>query len=146
MSDRYPGTLIHSSLLFIFSKEKEISPSPYCLLMLHTHATRPNHFVKPTIMHHTSRIELIPLDRLEFLVQVSDCIDNEWKTQSHRVGLDTHAYRRSRERRIGHEEIAAAMDCPVGTVRSRIFRAREAIDNRLREVFDGGLGRGEVVG
>ncbi|MEN9526983.1 MAG: hypothetical protein RLY56_934 [Pseudomonadota bacterium] len=47
---------------------------------------------------------------------------------------------------MSYEEIAEAMDCPVGTVRSRIFRAREAIDNRLREVFDGGLGRGEVVG
>ena len=47
---------------------------------------------------------------------------------------------------MSYEEIAAAMDCPVGTVRSRIFRAREAIDNRLREVFDGGLGRGEVMG
>jgi RNA polymerase sigma-70 factor (ECF subfamily) len=47
---------------------------------------------------------------------------------------------------MSYEEIAAAMDCPVGTVRSRIFRAREAIDNRLREVFDGGLGRGEVIG
>jgi RNA polymerase sigma-70 factor (ECF subfamily) len=38
------------------------------------------------------------------------------------------------------------MKCPVGTVRSRIFRAREAIDARLREVFEGGLGRGEVIG
>lgn len=47
---------------------------------------------------------------------------------------------------LSYEEIAAAMDCPVGTVRSRIFRAREAIDARLREVLDGGLGRGEVVG
>src|SRR5499427_8609611 len=36
---------------------------------------------------------------------------------------------------LSYEEIAAAMDCPVGTVRSRIFRAREAIDRRLREVF-----------
>jgi RNA polymerase sigma-70 factor (ECF subfamily) len=44
---------------------------------------------------------------------------------------------------MSYEEIAAAMDCPVGTVRSRIFRAREAIDRRLREVFDGGLGRAE---
>jgi RNA polymerase sigma-70 factor, ECF subfamily len=42
---------------------------------------------------------------------------------------------------LSYEEIAAAMDCPVGTVRSRIFRAREAIDRRLRPVFDGGLGR-----
>ena len=46
---------------------------------------------------------------------------------------------------MSYEEIAAAMDCPVGTVRSRIFRAREAIDKRLREVFDGGLGRTEEV-
>ena len=29
---------------------------------------------------------------------------------------------------LSYEEIAEIMDCPVGTVRSRIFRAREAID------------------
>ncbi|MFC3031891.1 RNA polymerase sigma factor RpoE [Pseudoalteromonas fenneropenaei] len=32
---------------------------------------------------------------------------------------------------LSYEEIAVVMDCPVGTVRSRIFRAREAIDNNL---------------
>ncbi|WP_341327511.1 RNA polymerase sigma factor RpoE [Methylotuvimicrobium sp. KM2] len=32
---------------------------------------------------------------------------------------------------MSYEEIADAMECPVGTVRSRIFRAREAIDNKL---------------
>jgi RNA polymerase sigma-70 factor (ECF subfamily) len=47
---------------------------------------------------------------------------------------------------LSYEEIAATMACPVGTVRSRIFRAREAIDTRLREVFEGGLGRSEEVG
>ena len=47
---------------------------------------------------------------------------------------------------MSYEEIAAAMECPVGTVRSRIFRAREAIDRRLADVFDGGLGRAEEVG
>src|SRR5579872_517901 len=46
---------------------------------------------------------------------------------------------------LSYEEIAASMDCPVGTVRSRIFRAREAIDRSLREVFDGGLGRAEEL-
>jgi len=46
---------------------------------------------------------------------------------------------------MSYEEIAASMDCPVGTVRSRIFRAREAIDRQLREVFDGGLGRAEEL-
>src|SRR5487761_618410 len=47
---------------------------------------------------------------------------------------------------LSYEEIAEAMACPVGTVRSRIFRAREAIDRRLREVFEGGLGRAEELG
>jgi RNA polymerase sigma-70 factor (ECF subfamily) len=28
------------------------------------------------------------------------------------------------------------MECPIGTVRSRIFRAREAIDQRLRPLLD----------
>lgn len=32
---------------------------------------------------------------------------------------------------LSYEEIAEAMDCPIGTVRSRIFRAREAIEERL---------------
>jgi RNA polymerase sigma-70 factor, ECF subfamily len=47
---------------------------------------------------------------------------------------------------MSYEEIAAAMECPVGTVRSRIFRAREAIDRKLVDVFDGGLGRAEELG
>lgn len=44
---------------------------------------------------------------------------------------------------LSYEEIAQTMDCPVGTVRSRIFRAREAIDKKLRPIFEGGLGRPE---
>ena len=32
---------------------------------------------------------------------------------------------------LSYEEIATVMDCPIGTVRSRIFRAREAIDQQL---------------
>ena len=36
---------------------------------------------------------------------------------------------------MSYEEIAQTMDCPVGTVRSRIFRAREAIDKRLRPLM-----------
>jgi RNA polymerase sigma-70 factor (ECF subfamily) len=35
---------------------------------------------------------------------------------------------------LSYEEIAVAMDCPVGTVRSRIFRAREAIDKRIESL------------
>lgn len=36
---------------------------------------------------------------------------------------------------LSYEEIAAAMDCPIGTVRSRIFRARDAIDQKLRPLL-----------
>ena len=37
---------------------------------------------------------------------------------------------------LSYEEIAQAMDCPIGTVRSRIFRAREAIDTNLEPLLD----------
>ncbi len=37
---------------------------------------------------------------------------------------------------LSYEEIAQAMECPVGTVRSRIFRAREAIEKRLRPLLE----------
>lgn len=37
---------------------------------------------------------------------------------------------------LSYEEIAAAMNCPIGTVRSRIFRAREAIAQKLRPLLD----------
>ncbi|MFN0303592.1 MAG: RNA polymerase sigma factor RpoE [Burkholderiales bacterium] len=39
---------------------------------------------------------------------------------------------------MSYEEIAAVMDCPIGTVRSRIFRAREAIAEKLRPLLDTG--------
>ena len=37
---------------------------------------------------------------------------------------------------MSYEDIAMTMDCPVGTVRSRIFRAREAIDKKLKPLID----------
>ncbi len=37
---------------------------------------------------------------------------------------------------MSYEEIAQTMECPVGTVRSRIFRAREAIDKRISPLLD----------
>ena len=37
---------------------------------------------------------------------------------------------------LSYEEIAEAMNCPIGTVRSRIFRAREAVAAKLRPLLD----------
>lgn len=37
---------------------------------------------------------------------------------------------------LSYEEIAQAMSCPIGTVRSRIFRAREAIDKKVRPLLE----------
>ncbi len=42
---------------------------------------------------------------------------------------------------LSYEEIAAAMQCPVGTVRSRIFRAREAVAEKLRPLLGTGKDR-----
>jgi RNA polymerase sigma-70 factor (ECF subfamily) len=37
---------------------------------------------------------------------------------------------------MSYEDIAKIMNCPIGTVRSRIFRAREAIAEQLRPMLD----------
>lgn len=37
---------------------------------------------------------------------------------------------------MSYEDIARIMDCPIGTVRSRIFRAREAISDKLKPLLD----------
>jgi len=37
---------------------------------------------------------------------------------------------------LSYEEIATIMECPIGTVRSRIFRAREAISEKLKPLLD----------
>jgi RNA polymerase sigma-70 factor (ECF subfamily) len=44
---------------------------------------------------------------------------------------------------MSYEEIATTMECPIGTVRSRIFRAREAIDEKLKPLLSGHNESGE---
>ena len=42
---------------------------------------------------------------------------------------------------LSYEDIAEAMNCPIGTVRSRIFRAREAISARVRPMLENQTGK-----
>ncbi len=42
---------------------------------------------------------------------------------------------------LSYEEISLAMDCPIGTVRSRIFRAREAISARVKPMLENQTGK-----
>lgn len=42
---------------------------------------------------------------------------------------------------LSYDDIAQALDCPIGTVRSRIFRAREAISNRIKPMLDRQTGK-----
>jgi RNA polymerase sigma-70 factor (ECF subfamily) len=42
---------------------------------------------------------------------------------------------------MSYEEIAEVMNCPIGTVRSRIFRAREAISARVKPLLDNQSGK-----
>ena len=42
---------------------------------------------------------------------------------------------------LSYEEISEAMDCPIGTVRSRIFRAREAISQKVKPLLENQSGK-----
>ncbi len=45
---------------------------------------------------------------------------------------------------LSYEEIAVVMDCPLGTVRSRIFRAREAVATKLKPLMEGTRKKGSA--
>ena len=42
---------------------------------------------------------------------------------------------------LSYEEISEAMSCPIGTVRSRIFRAREAISEKVKPMLENQSGK-----
>ena len=62
----------------------------------------------------------------ETVNQAMDALPEELRTAIVLRELEGHSY----------EEIAQLMNCPIGTVRSRIFRAREAVAERLRPLLD----------
>lgn len=70
----------------------------------------------------------------EICAAVNDAIDTLCEEQRRAISLREFDG-------LSYAEVASAMSCPVGTVRSRVFRARQAIDFQLRRVFDDGLGR-----
>jgi len=83
---------------------------------------------------HDTPEALVLAEEIRLVVEAAiDSLPEELRTAIVLRELDGQSY----------EAIAATMACPVGTVRSRIFRAREVIDRRLLQVFEGGLGRVE---
>jgi RNA polymerase sigma-70 factor, ECF subfamily len=79
----------------------------------------------------------------EFETPESNVMSNELEQAIHRaieaLPEDTATAIKLREfEGMSYEEISQVMDCPIGTVRSRIFRAREAIDTRVNEIMNQG--------
>jgi len=62
----------------------------------------------------------------EVVIQAFEVLPEEWKT----------AITLREVEGLSYEEISEAMACPIGTVRSRIFRAREAISQRLQGLLE----------
>jgi RNA polymerase sigma-70 factor (ECF subfamily) len=80
----------------------------------------------------------------EFETPESNLVSEELEQASHQaideLQEDTATAIKLREfEGMSYEEISEAMECPIGTVRSRIFRAREAIEQRIQTV----MGEGE---
>lgn len=76
----------------------------------------------------------------EFETPESSLISNELEQAIHQaiqdLPEDTATAIRLREfEGMSYEEIAQVMDCPIGTVRSRIFRARETIEKQIHEIM-----------
>ena len=66
------------------------------------------------------------------------------ETNQSATKLPNQSWQQTRSREIegmSYEEIAEVMNCPIGTVRSRIFRAREAISARVKPLLDNQSGK-----
>ncbi len=88
-----------------------------------------NYSVGDALREHDSPEKLLMRDQMRKLVHdTMELLPDELKTALSLREFENMSY----------EEIAHIMDCPVGTVRSRIFRARAAIDEALAPLLDGG--------
>jgi len=82
--------------------------------------------IAPGLMEHASPENLLLTEELRRIVfEVIDELPDDLRSAITLRELEGLSY----------EEIAEIMDCPVGTVRSRIFRAREAIDERVKPLI-----------
>ena len=75
---------------------------------------------------HTPESEMLTKEIAQTVNSAMDGLPEELKTAISLREIDGLSY----------EEIAGIMNCPIGTVRSRIFRAREVIANKLRPLLD----------
>ena len=76
--------------------------------------------------YHTPETEMMNRQIVETVNQAVSALPEELRTAITLREMDGLSY----------EEIAQVMNCPIGTVRSRIFRAREAIASQLRPLLD----------
>ncbi|BAE68500.1 RNA polymerase sigma-H factor [Xanthomonas oryzae pv. oryzae MAFF 311018] len=65
--------------------------------------------------------------------ELEQTVDARGTSTAGRTSIGHHP---ARGEGLSYEDIARKMDCPIGTVRSRIFRAREAIDIKLRPLLE----------
>ena len=76
--------------------------------------------------YHTPEAEMVNREILETIEDAVSRLPEDLRKAITLREMDGYSY----------EEIAQIMDCPIGTVRSRIFRAREVIAKDLRPLLD----------
>ncbi|HSZ10287.1 MAG TPA: sigma-70 family RNA polymerase sigma factor [Steroidobacteraceae bacterium] len=88
--------------------------------------------------HPTRLRELATPEELALTADIRGAVNNvlDGLSEEHRTAITLREIDG-----LSYRQIASAMSIPIGTVRSRVFRARDLIDHKLRRVHDGGLGR-----
>lgn len=110
--------------------------------------TAKNYLLSRSRRHFDNEVDLLDAEQIENASQLKDMDtpDNLLMNEQIITVIKTAIEKLPEEMRIAitlrefegmsYEEIAEAMDCPIGTVRSRIFRAREAIDEKLKPLLN----------